>query len=52
MNLNKKINEYIELGIKLGLFDASNLEEIKAKVSVFANECYNWIMNTYLIIKQ
>lgn len=22
------------------------LEEIKAKVSVFANECYNWIVNT------
>lgn len=32
MNLNKKINEYIELGIKLGLFDGSNLEEIKAKL--------------------
>lgn len=32
MNLDKKINEYIELGIRLGLFDYSNLEEIKSKL--------------------
>ncbi len=32
MNLDKKIDEYIELGIKIGLIDNSNLGEIKAKL--------------------
>lgn len=33
INLNNKTNEYIELGIKLGLFDDSNLKEIKSKLN-------------------
>lgn len=33
LKLNSKVDEYISLGIKLGLFDGSNLKEVQKKLS-------------------